>query len=107
MKWLNAHQTIDGSWTDFAFTTERDTAEAVTTLQKFPVAHQQFLAGLQWLGSGASANTDFLARRLEATFESGGDGSTLLNELLSRRNPDGGWGADGTSSATRPIPRWL
>ena len=93
VKWLATHQMTDGSWTDFALTTELDTAEAVTTLQTFPVARQQFLAGLQWLGSSASANSDFLARRLEATVASSGDGSALQSELLARRNPDGGWGS--------------
>lgn len=93
VKWLATHQLTDGSWTDFALTAERDTAEAVTTLQTFPAARQQFLTGLQWLGSSASANSDFLARRLEATVQASGDSSSLLGELLSRRNPDGGWGS--------------
>jgi subtilase family serine protease/Tol biopolymer transport system component/flagellar hook assembly protein FlgD/fibronectin type 3 domain-containing protein len=93
VKWLAAHQMTDGSWTDFALTTELDTAEAVTTLQTFPMARQQFLAGLQWLGTSASANSDFLARRLEATIQAGGDGAALQSELLARRNPDGGWGS--------------
>lgn len=91
--WLAAHQLGDGSWTDFALTAERDTAEAVTTLQLFPSSQSQFRSGLQWLGSSAPANSDFLARRLVATLQAGGDGASLQSELLSRRNPDGGWGS--------------
>lgn len=93
VRWLTEHQLSDGSWTDFALTTERDTAETVSTLQRFPVAQQQFQAGLAWLAGNASANTDFLARRLEAAAQTGGDAAALVSELLFRRNTDGGWGS--------------
>lgn len=93
VKWLASRQQSDGSWSDLDLTSERDTAEAVTTLQRFAVAQPQFQAGLAWLGGSASANTDFLTRRLEAVVRSGGDGSALVQQLLTRRNPDGGWGS--------------
>ncbi|WP_298434755.1 CARDB domain-containing protein [Geobacter sp.] len=102
VKWLTSHQQSDGSWTDFALTTERDTAETVSTLQLFPVAQAQFQAGLKWLGGSASANTDYLARRLDAIVQAGGDGTSLVQEILARRNLDGGWGGgrDFISSPT-------
>jgi Tol biopolymer transport system component/subtilase family serine protease/flagellar hook assembly protein FlgD/prenyltransferase beta subunit len=102
VNWLISHQQTDGSWTDFALTTERDTAETVTTLQRFAVARQQFEAGLGWLNTNASANTDFLARRLEATVQTGGEAGSLISELLGRRNPDGGWGS-GRNFLSNPI----
>ncbi|KAF0220892.1 MAG: fibronectin I domain-containing [Geobacteraceae bacterium] len=101
VNWLTAHQMTDGSWTDFVLTTERDTAEAVTSLQLFPAANRQFLVGLAWLGSSASANTDFLARRIEAVTRSGGDNSALIQQLLTRRNSDGGWGS-GSNFLSNP-----
>lgn len=93
VKWLLAGQQADGSWTDFALTTERDTSEVVTTLQRLAAGQQQFQAGLVWLGSNASANTDFLARRIEVTVQDGADAGAVVQELLSRSNPDGGWGS--------------
>lgn len=99
--WLVSQQKSDGSWTDVSLTSERDTAEAVTTLQIFPATQQQFQKGLLWLKDNVSSNTDYLARRTEATLKSGGDAGILLQELLSRRNLDGGWGS-GWSFISNP-----
>jgi Squalene-hopene cyclase C-terminal domain/CARDB/FlgD Ig-like domain/Prenyltransferase and squalene oxidase repeat len=100
--WLMNHQQTDGSWTDFVLTTERDTAETATTLQRFPVATQSSQAGFAWLGSNSSANTDYLARRIEAAVQAHSDSSALVQELLAQRNRDGGWGSNRNfvSSAT-------
>ena len=92
LSWLVNRQQADGSWTDFALTTERDTAESVTTLQIFPTAQSQFLTGLGWLGTNGSTTTDYLARRIEARVHAGSDSAALVQELLARRNSDGGWG---------------
>ncbi|WP_298273134.1 SBBP repeat-containing protein [Geobacter sp.] len=102
IKWLTTHQQADGSWTDFSLTTERDTAEAITALQLFPAAQLQFSAGLQWLGANLSASTDFLARRLEAIANGGGNGALHITQLLDRRNTDGGWGS-GRGFISNPI----
>ncbi|WP_054692802.1 CARDB domain-containing protein [Geotalea toluenoxydans] len=101
-KWLVSHQQADGSWTDYSLTSERDTAEAVSTLQLFPLAQQQFQAGLQWLNQTASSNTDFLARRIAATIKSGGDATALVQELLALRNVDGGWGTGRSFMSNAP-----
>lgn len=100
--WLMNHQQADGSWTDFSLTTERDTAESAAALQLFPVALQASQAGFAWLGSNSSANTDYLARRIEASVQAVSDSSALVQELLARRNRDGGWGSNRNfiSSAT-------
>lgn len=92
--WLMNRQRLDGSWSDFALTTERDTAESVTTLQRFPIAAQSFQAGFAWLGSNSIANTDYLARRIEAAAQTGSASSALVRELVDRRNRDGGWGSN-------------
>jgi flagellar hook assembly protein FlgD/Tol biopolymer transport system component/fibronectin type 3 domain-containing protein len=97
--WLMNHQQADGSWTEFALTTERDTAETAITLQHFPIATQSFQAGFAWLGTTASANTDFLARRIEAAVQAGSSSSALQQELLARRNSDGGWGSNRNYSS--------
>ncbi len=101
VKWLVARQQSDGSWTDFALTTERDTTETVVTLQRLSTAQQQLQAGLAWLGNNASVTTDFLARRIEVAVQGGGDAGAFVQELLSRRNPDGGWGS-GRSFISNP-----
>lgn len=92
--WLMNRQQSDGSWAEFPLTTERDTAESVTTLQHFPIAVQSFQTGFAWLGNNSSSNTDFLARRIEASIQAGSDSSALVQELLARRNRDGGWGSN-------------
>lgn len=102
VSWLMSHQQADGSWVDFSLTAARDTAEVAATLQRFPVAQQQLQGGLQWLANNASANIDYLARRIEAVAASGGDAALLLQDLVGRRNLDGGWGSarDFESNAT-------
>jgi Tol biopolymer transport system component/flagellar hook assembly protein FlgD/subtilase family serine protease/fibronectin type 3 domain-containing protein len=93
VRWLTEHQQPDGSWSDQAITSERDTAEAVAALNTFPTASQQFETGLQWLASTSYANTDYLARRLESVVRAGGDAAAHVNELAALQNPDGGWGS--------------
>ncbi|WP_281184377.1 CARDB domain-containing protein [Trichlorobacter lovleyi] len=100
--WLTGHQQADGSWYDLSLTAERDTAEVVSTLQRFPSALQAFQAGFSWLGAASSVNTDYLSRRIETLAKSAGDNSALLNALLANRNSDGGWGA-GKNYLSTPI----
>jgi len=100
--WLTGHQQADGSWYDLSLTAERDTAEVVSTLQRFSSAQQAFQAGFNWLGATTSVNTDYLSRRIETLAKSAGDNSALLNALLANRNSDGGWGA-GKNYLSTPI----
>ena len=101
VNWLITHQQTDGSWSDFNLTTAKDTAEAVTALHRVAAGQQQIQAGLNWLSLNASNNTDFLSRRIEVAVQGGGDTSALVQELISRRNPDGGWGT-GRSFVSNP-----
>jgi subtilase family serine protease/Tol biopolymer transport system component/fibronectin type 3 domain-containing protein len=100
--WLVGRQQADGSWSDIPLTTERDTSEAVFTLQSFPSFVTHYQTGLQWLGRAMSNNTDFLARRIDSLLIAGGDASPLITTLGSLQNPDGGWGSarNFISSAT-------
>jgi len=100
--WLIGRQQADGSWADYSLTTERDTAETVTTLQRFPIAAQSIQNGFTWLENNASSNIDFLARRIEASVQAGKDSLALVRELLVRRNRDGGWGS-GQGFVSTPI----
>lgn len=102
LNWLINRQQADGSWTDFALTTERDTAESVATLQIFPTAQSQFQTGLNWLGTNGSSTTDYLARRIEARVHAGSDSTAMVQELLASRNSDGGWGG-GRNFVSSPI----
>jgi len=91
--WLLSDQETDGSWMGTSQTVERDTAEVVQALSDFPVAGQSLSAGLQWLGKTFPASTDYISRKIEALVRSGKDTTELSAELVSRQNPDGGWGS--------------
>lgn len=93
LAWLINAQKTDGSWADLSQTAERDTAETVTVLKEFETAIERYLTGLQWLKSVAPENTDFLARKMEASLAAGDDVATLTGQLLFMQNADGGWGS--------------
>lgn len=96
VKWLSDNQKPDGSWYDLADTAQRDTSEAVLALRHYSTAQGSFSSGAQWLAGTAAGNTDYLSRKIEIFKVSGRDTSALVDELLSRTNPDGGWGSDRT-----------
>ncbi|MEM7828181.1 MAG: CARDB domain-containing protein, partial [Candidatus Aenigmatarchaeota archaeon] len=96
VKWLMSKQGADGSWMDLTQTIDRDTAQAVLALKNFDIAQQNYSTGIQWLNGVYSGNMDYLVRRIETLFNSGEDITPLLNEILLRQNPDGGWGSDRT-----------
>ena len=91
--WLINNQQADGSWVDLSQTSERDTAEAVLALKNVDIAQQNLTVGLQWLNGTSSGATDYLSRKINAVVNAGQDATVLLNELISRRNDDGGWGS--------------
>jgi len=92
--WLLNRQKEDGSWQDVLQTAERDTSDVLLSLSDFPEASQQYSKGISWLSNTASANLDYLARKIELLSKSGNDISGLLSELFARQNPDGGWGSN-------------
>ncbi|RJQ75553.1 MAG: hypothetical protein C4519_15545 [Desulfobacteraceae bacterium] len=93
--WLIDNQNPDGSWSDTLRTSPRDTAEALLALNRFGAAEQSRSKGFQWLEQTPSRNTDYFTRKIKAFVSSGSAaGAELLNELLARQNPDGGWGSN-------------
>ncbi len=93
-QWLMTNQKTDGSWSDLAQSTERDTAAAALILRSFTNAQTNYQSALLWLGGTSNGNMDFLSRKIQALNGSGADLTALINEVLSRQNPDGGWGSD-------------
>ena len=93
-QWLMTNQKTDGSWSDLAQTTERDTAAAALILNSFTSTQTNYQSALLWLGETSNGNMDFLSRKIEALNGSGADLTELINEVLSRQNPDRGWGSD-------------
>ena len=85
--WLVAQQQEDGFWRDRPGTEPCDTALAVTVLQRFPIGAISVQQGMAWLEAQTFDNRDFLARKVIAANGQGAD------TLLSRQNPDGGWGS--------------
>ncbi len=94
VQWLMTNQKPDGSWTDLDQTIERDTAEATLTLKNFTTTQANYQSGILWLGGMSSGNMDFLSRKIQALSGSGQDLTSLVNDVLSRQNSDGGWGSD-------------
>ena len=91
--WLRSHQRADGSWIDTANTVERDTTESILALEAYPEAAQNVSMAALWLESREMPDTDYLARAIVALRRSGNDFSALTSEMISRQNPDGGWGS--------------
>jgi Tol biopolymer transport system component/subtilase family serine protease len=91
--WLMSNQQADGSWMDSGLTIGRDTPESVFVLQNFDFAEQSYTAGLQWLETNTFENTDGLCRNLSAYAKARLEASPVVSKLLSRQNPDGGWGS--------------
>jgi flagellar hook assembly protein FlgD/Tol biopolymer transport system component len=100
VQWLMAAQQADGSWQDLSQTRERDTAQVVPALKNFGPAQQHYQAGLAWLSTVSSGNLDYLARKIEALATAGQDTGPLVQDLLARRNADGGWGSDAKYPST-------
>jgi flagellar hook assembly protein FlgD len=99
--WLTTNQQPDGSWKDLGQTTERDTAESTLALRSFTATQTNYQNGLQWLTGVSSVNIDFLNRKIQAFASSGQDVTSLVSDLTSRQNTDGGWGSD-KSYASNP-----
>lgn len=92
--WLINNQKDDGSWQDSQFTAVRDTSTVLSALLDFSTAEQEYTRGTSWLAGEATANLDYLARKIDQLSKSGRDVSGPLAELLERRNADGGWGSN-------------
>ncbi len=93
IRWLIARQRPDGSWSDSAGTTERDTAAAVRALKLSPRADTSVDAGVQWIGQARpQVGTDYLARMTESLVVAAASSETLFTELTRRKNTDGAWG---------------
>lgn len=95
VSWLMNNQRPDGSWMDLPQTAGRDTAEAVQLLRNFDAADQSYANGLLWLAGVDADNIDYLAREIDVLANAGENSAALLNKLVSKQNPDGGWGSDG------------
>lgn len=98
--WLMSNQRSDGSWQSLAQTAIRDTSDAAAALKNFTEAQANYTNGLQWLSGANSLNVDFLSRQIEALSASGQDVQSLVTELVSRQNTDGGWGSNGIYRST-------
>ncbi len=93
VSWLMANQQAGGFWQDNPETVDLATAAGVQSLSKFPVAAQSVQSAAAWLAAGQSANTDYLARKIEALAAGGQDVSLLVADLKALQNSDGGWGS--------------
>jgi len=98
--WLMSNQKSDGSWQNMAQTAVRDTQEAVIALKDFTAAQTNYTTGLQWLSGASAMNVDHLSRKITALSASGQDAQSLVSELISMRNSDGGWGSNGIYRST-------
>jgi Mg-chelatase subunit ChlD len=86
--WLGGAQRSDGSWGAMPRLATRDTAATVIALRDAGGLGPAVDAGAAWLVSAPGADTDSLARRLEALAPA----PELAARILLRQNADGGWG---------------
>ncbi|MFP4040966.1 MAG: CARDB domain-containing protein, partial [Desulfosudaceae bacterium] len=105
--WLQQKQDEDGSWSGETATARRETIAVLRLLEHFPEAASSYAAGLEWLETGISDNSDNLAGTVEVLARSNESGPDLLDELvtelLARQNDDGGWGADRKKYKSNPL----
>jgi len=95
LAWLLSAQATDGSWSDTAATTPRDTAAALVALAEAGQIGAPYQTGRLWLQGNLPGNVDFLARRLLALATGplgSGQQAALAASLEALRNPDGGFG---------------
>lgn len=92
--WLMNNQEENGSWQDSIQTTERDTSEAVAALSSIADAQLHVARAAGWMTSDISGNLDYLCRKIEALSLAGQTVSDLMQDLIARQNPDGGWGSN-------------
>ncbi len=90
--WLTANQEDDGSWADASWSAERDTSAALSALMNYPEALVNFTAGIDWLEDAPAETTDYISRKIEIFARSGLDTAALEDQLISLKNPDGGFG---------------
>ncbi|MDX1764109.1 MAG: CARDB domain-containing protein, partial [bacterium] len=94
VSWLMANQRLDGSWSDSAQTTDRETTEALRALKEFSVAQNHYTLGLNWAGSGTARNTDYRSRRILALTGGQREVGQAVSALIQGQNRDGGWGTN-------------
>ena len=93
VQWLVAHQQASGAWGDDPRTLPRDTAEAVLALSMAGGRAEAVAAGTKWMDGYLPENNDYLARKIQVLALPGTDPEQAVQQLLSRQNTDGGWGA--------------
>ncbi|HEX9625513.1 MAG TPA: prenyltransferase/squalene oxidase repeat-containing protein, partial [Acidiferrobacterales bacterium] len=96
LDWLAGQQNADGSYggTPASLATPvQSTAAVLRAYQALGLgAGASHSTGLAFLGSDPEINTEFLARKIIAGAQAGGDVSAWLATLLTHQNPDGGFG---------------
>jgi hypothetical protein len=93
VSWLTQQARSDGSYSTSVDvgTAFQSTAEAVRTLRA--LGHGSELSpAITFLSAELYDGTEYLARKIIATAEAGGDVSNLVTELVARQGVDGGFG---------------
>jgi hypothetical protein len=102
--WLLANQNPSGSWGDPELTEFRDTTVVVDVLKKLRKTGTGYTNAINFINSTSPPNNDYMARKSSVLAQEGRDVSSMINALLSVRNPaefdntlpnypEGGWGA--------------
>jgi prenyltransferase beta subunit len=95
LAYLQTTQTSDGYWGDAAeipYNTLVNTCAVVEALADLSPTHPSMSPAIQWLRSQPTSNQDYLAQVISCLGRAGQDVSTLVVDLLTGRNFDGGWG---------------
>jgi len=97
LSYLQSTQTSEGYWgeaTEVGYNAVIDTTIVTDTLKTLGETGTSYSLAIQWINNTATSNNDYLAAKINTLTNGGWDATSLLNNLVSSQNTDGGWGAD-------------
>ena len=92
LTWLRTSQNSDGSWTTDVTTSFHSTATVTESLYSLEVTGTTYTNAVNWLNAQQVENTRYLSLKILSLLPYGMDISLELNELLSYKNSDNGFG---------------
>ena len=92
LTWLRTSQTSNGSWTTDVTTSFHSTAIVTDSLYSFGVTGATYTNAINWLNAQQVENTGYLSLKIISLFPASVDISSELNELISYKKSDNGFG---------------
>lgn len=92
--WLRLQQKSDGSWSDKASSSMRDTSVSLGVLNRLDPEFNKTKQALNWMLAQEGESVDSIARKLNLIYLLGDESEiqSSISILLNSQNDDGGWG---------------